>query len=686
MLTAETIERILKENPDVKQVPETQHVDETGGSYDYEKLQAVLELWAQRNEGFEWIAANTSKGPGFRISCPGATGWPDGAVHSESSAPLNGSAVCWVENGHPRFTCKHAHCGEGTPLGKKTWRSLAEYYGRSAQREVLTGSPLLGLPVRPELPIAGQAPWDNAGPTTQGPAHAERGPEEWKPTGRTLLAGRTSAGVGLGVGQGSAAAEGHAVEIPVPNLHASPGVATSHNLKLTDSGNGWRFRIAYKDQFQHTPGGGWLTWDSGRWKKGQTAPVFQAAMAVASRIGDEADRVPVDPGDPKAAEKIKASIKAWAHTSQSKPRLDAMIGIAMNLPGITADVNDFDVDDYLFNCANGTLDLRSGQLYPHTRGHKLTAISPVNYHEDAECPLWTSFLEKVMQGDAEMIRFLQCAVGYTLTGNIDEQCFFINYGNGSNGKSTFVETLQWLLGDYSEKADMRTFRDSKDEGVRNDLAKLRTARMVVASELAQAVRLNEPLIKEITGGEGITARFLFKELFTFRPKFKIWMSTNFRPLIGGTDEGIWRRVKLVKWDHTFRKEPGFPDSKDKTFPAKLRGEGPGILRWAVDGWRECQKTGGLFIPAGVVAATEEYRAQEDFIGKWISDNCEQGTSFEGSAQDLFHDYSQTAVNAKEKPISAKIFKSEMERRGYQSKHTKHGNVFVGVKLSVGKAW
>ena len=159
MLTAEVMDQYIRENAEAPTKPAAGPVDETGGSYDYEKLQAVLELWAQRNEGFEWIATNTSKGPGFRISCPGATGWPDGAVHSESSAPLNGSAVCWVENGHPRFTCKHAHCGDGAPQGKKTWKHLAECLGRSAQREVLTGSPLLSsqtlldLSVRPVLLI-----------------------------------------------------------------------------------------------------------------------------------------------------------------------------------------------------------------------------------------------------------------------------------------------------------------------------------------------------------------------------------------------------------------------------------------------------------------------------------------------------------------------------------------------------
>src|SRR5271166_139277 len=166
MLTAEVMDRYIAENPDVRQTPTTQHVDENGGSYDHEKLEAVLRLWQERNEGFEWIEANTSKGPGFRISCPGLTGWADGAVHTEPSAPLNGSAVVWVENGFARFTCKHHTCSEGAAAGKRTWKHLQEKLGKSAQREVLTGSPLLSsgpvlaLPVRPNVPVLGETPWD----------------------------------------------------------------------------------------------------------------------------------------------------------------------------------------------------------------------------------------------------------------------------------------------------------------------------------------------------------------------------------------------------------------------------------------------------------------------------------------------------------------------------------------------
>ena len=676
MLTAEIIERVLRENPDVVQERPKQHVDETGGSYTYEKLEELLQLWAARNEGFEWIAANTSKGPGFRISCPGATGWPDGAVHSESSAPLNGSAVCWVENGHPRFTCKHAHCGEGAPLGKKTWRSLAEYYGRSAQREVLTGSPLLGLPVRPELPIAGQAPWDNAGPTTQGPAHAERGPEEWKPTGRTLLAGRTSAGVGLGVGQGSAAAEGHAVEVPVPNLHASPGVG--HHAKCDrmfscdDIGNGMRFAKYENQALLYTAGRGWLAWDGKRWVPESHSAAMIAARRTVWRIAEEADLT--------TDEEVKKTFKKHQKFSSNVARIEAMIKMAS--ADMQVKMEQLDTNDWLFNCQNGTIDLHTGELLPFNRLNGITNISPVTYIKDAKAPLWGGFLEKVMQGDRDLISFLQRAVGYSLSGSTAEQCFFVFHGDGANGKSTFTETIKWMCGTYAMTAAMATFRDhgKHGSGIPNDVAAMRAARLVVSSEADSTMHLNEALIKSMTGGEAQSARFLHKEFFEFTPKFKLFLGVNHRPIIKGTDNGIWRRLKLVPWLYKF------PEAEqDKNFALKLREEGAGILQWALAGLAEYHQI-GLAIPEKILSTVSEYRDQEDTLGRFLAEECDEEEQAQEPANDLYFLYGQWCQNGKEKPLSQKLFRPEMERRGWLHKRTAKGIVYTGIRRKPSKAF
>ena len=671
MLTAEVMDQYIRENAEAPTKPAAGPVDETGGSYDYEKLQAVLELWAQRNEGFEWIATNTSKGPGFRISCPGATGWPDGAVHSESSAPLNGSAVCWVENGHPRFTCKHAHCGDGAPQGKKTWKHLAECLGRSAQREVLTGSPLLSsqtlldLSVRPVLLTSGEAPWNNAFPAAEGPADTTGG------SGPSMASG-TMAAVDVGAQERTAGSSTEQAAV------SPSGVTASHVFKFTDLGNAERFHVACSDRFRHTPDQGWFAWDGRRWSPEGTKAVMLAAAQVARGIQDEVKLIR-DTGDPVKDKELAAyrlAIKKWGNASESRGRMEAMVVGASNIGIISAKAADFDTDDYLLNVQNGTLDLRSGQLLSHTRGHLITALSPVSYVEDAECPIWEKFLSRIMQNNEDLVRFLQVVAGYTLSGSTEQQCFFIHHGNGANGKSTFLETLKWLMGDYGMKTPMGTFRESKQEGVRNDLAALKPARMVIASETSQTMRINEALIKEITGSEGVTARFLFKELFTYQPRFKIHLGTNHKPRLLGNDTGLWRRVKLIPWNVTIPDE-----EKDLALSTKLRGEGAGILAWAVRGWREYQK-GGMVVPTEVVAATADYRADEDFIGKWLADECEIG-EFQSPSGELFLSYTQAAQNAKERPVNAKLFKTDMERRGFISKHTKTGTAYLGIKVRGG---
>src|SRR5271157_1611625 len=287
MLTAEVMDRYIAENPDVRQTPTVQHVGEDGGSYDIEKLEQVLQLWQERNEGFEWIAANTSKGPGFRISCPGAVAWPDGASHSEASAPLNGSAIVWVENGHPRFTCKHAHCSEGSPNGKKTWKHLAEHLGRSAQREVLTGSPLLSsgpvlaLPVRPNVPVLGETPWDQL-------------PKQMADSG-----GNSSSAGSSGCRMEWSLPPGGTTGSPSTQVAlSSPGVAaTSRIQKFTDLGNAERFHVACSDRFRHTPDQGWFAWDGARWAPEGIKAVMLAAATVARGIQGEVDLIK-DTGDP----------------------------------------------------------------------------------------------------------------------------------------------------------------------------------------------------------------------------------------------------------------------------------------------------------------------------------------------------------------------------------------------------
>lgn len=445
---------------------------------------------------------------------------------------------------------------------------------------------------------------------------------------------------------------------------------------FTDLGNADRFVASFGDSFRHTAAKGWLAWDGARWAPEARDTVFRAAIEAVLKIREEAGIY----ADDEDGKKSKLAVYKWASASQSSSKLEALLHIAQNAKDIAVKVASFDKDAWLFNCQNGTLDLRTGDLLPHSRSHLITSISPIQYTESAECPRWMDFLDRVMEGDREMIRFLARAVGYTLTGSNKEQCFFINFGNGANGKSTFMETVKYLMGEYGVTTPMRTFQDKKDPGIPNDLAALRSARLVLASEAERTNRLAESLIKSLTGGEAIAARFLHQEYFEFTPQFKIWLGTNHRPQVVGTDDGIWRRVNLIRWGVTIPKE-----ERDPNLGEDLKREAPGILNWALAGLAD-YRANGLGVPEKVREATTEYREQEDSLGRFVSDECTVDGATEEGAEQLYATYTQWCQNGKERPLMQKLFKVEMERRGYPYRRKNKGRVYCGLKLTSGRAF
>ncbi|HYU47276.1 MAG TPA: phage/plasmid primase, P4 family, partial [Terriglobales bacterium] len=259
------------------------------------------------------------------------------------------------------------------------------------------------------------------------------------------------------------------------------------------------------------------------------------------------------------------------------------------------------------------LNLKTGTLQPHCREDLLTKCLPIAYDPNAECPTWLDFLKTIMANNAALITFLQRAIGYSLTGDTSEQCLFIAHGSGSNGKSTFLEVLQALLGDYAESTPSASLlAKDRHDGIPNDIARLRGARLVTAVEIGEGKRLNEELVKRLTGQDTMTARFLFAEFFDFHAEFKLWIACNHLPTIRGTDHAIWRRIRLIPFTVTIPDE-----QQDKKLPGKLQAELPGILRWAIQGclaWQEQE----LSTPSEVIAATKDYRALMDVIGGVLS--------------------------------------------------------------------
>jgi putative DNA primase/helicase len=282
----------------------------------------------------------------------------------------------------------------------------------------------------------------------------------------------------------------------------------------------------------------------------------------------------------------------------------------------------------------------------------------VEYDPAAKCPLWETFLGRIMAGNERIIRFLQRAVGYSLTGLTREQLLFLLYGRGSNGKSTFLEVLRAIFGDYACQSEFATFLERRDDSIRNDVARLDGARLVTAIETERTRRLSEPLVKQLTGSDTVTARFLHQEFFEFKPTFKLWLATNHKPTIQGTDEGIWRRIRLIP----FTVEIPAPE-RDLELGEKLLAESSGIVRWAVEGCLEWQRH-GLMAPPEVIAATTEYRTESDVLATFLDECCVVAADAKVTAGELYKLYREWADRAGEKMESQRWFSQAIAERGF----------------------
>lgn len=444
--------------------------------------------------------------------------------------------------------------------------------------------------------------------------------------------------------------------------------ATPGAYKLDDIGNGERLANRHGGRLRYVKEWGWMVYNGQVWEndRGQAA---QLAKETARSVYIEAAACEDD--------NIRNSIAAWAKASASENKRAAMLSAAASEPGIIAAPKQFDLNPWLLNCDNGILDLRTGILGTHKADLLLTKKAGTAYKPDATCPTWLSFLSRIFAGNKQLINFLQRAAGYTLTGNITEQKLFFLYGTGSNGKSTFTEAMQAILGDYARKTPTETLMQKyQDNGGANpDLARLAGARMVSAAELADGRRLNEPLIKDMTGGDRITARYLHREYFEFSPTFKLWMYGNHQPVIRGTDPGIWRRVLLIPFTVSI------PEAEqDKTLSEKLLKELPGILAWAVNGCLAWQRE-GLQIPLEVITATADYKASQDILALFFSECCVLNSLASVKARDLYNAFKAWALETNVDLVSEVIFSKRMTEKGFtKSANTGSGKAYLGIGL------
>jgi putative DNA primase/helicase len=323
---------------------------------------------------------------------------------------------------------------------------------------------------------------------------------------------------------------------------------------------------------------------------------------------------------------------------------------------------------------NGTIDVTTGEFREHRQEDMITKIANVEYDPRADCPLWKKFIREIMDYKADVISFVQTAAGWALTGDTSEQTMFILGGSGANGKSTFLNTIMYLLGDYAIATPTETFMRKNGDQNTNDLARLRGTRFVTTTEAEQGRRLSEPLIKKITGNDQMTARFLYGEFFNFMPTFKIFMATNHKPVIRGTDYGIWRRIKLIPFTTRIAEE-----KQDKHLEEKLRWEAAGILNWLLEGTRRWKEE-GLKVPAAILSATDEYRGEMDVIGNFLKERCVQTPGASIRIRELFKAYQEWCEENNEHAVSERFLGLRLKEMGFERTRTADARYWSGLNL------
>lgn len=336
---------------------------------------------------------------------------------------------------------------------------------------------------------------------------------------------------------------------------------------------------------------------------------------------------------------------------------------------------EFDKEDMLLNTESGYVDLSSGELHDHDIDKKFSHQTVAEYSDNVDAPLWEKFLNQIFNNDEELIHYVQKAIGYSFTGSVDEQYLFILNGRGRNGKSVFSNVVSDVAGNYAKQMNVQTIVAKKNQSgsANSDIARLEGARIVTSSELNEGDRFDESLVKQLTGGDKILARFLYGSEFEYKPKFKIWMATNHLPIIRGTDDGIWRRIKIIPFNIQIPKE-----KVDKKLEYKLKAEYTGILNWIVQGAIMWQQE-GLEDPEAVAKVIETYRAEMDPLDAFLEECCTTGQNYSIKAREMYDAYHEWAKESEEYKMSMTKFGREMRKKLLRVKR-RDGWYYVGLKL------
>lgn len=439
---------------------------------------------------------------------------------------------------------------------------------------------------------------------------------------------------------------------------------------LTDDGNALRLIDRRGSELRWTAGWGWLHWNGRWWARDELNTVMALAREAVQSIYEEAAR--------GADRSEREALAKWARQSESSGKITAMVNLASSDRRIVRRVEDFDQDPWLLPVLNGVVHLPSGELLAHDSARMVTGGSDVEYVPGSRLEAWERYLDVATGGDAELRRYLQKAAGYTLTGDTSEDALFMVYGPAASGKSTFVDALMAVLGGLAIMTQAETLmHQAGGRGApAGELARMYGKRMVATIETPRGERIAESLVKQMTGGDKVAARYLYQQGFEYRPTFKLWLATNTAPRVN--DDAIWRRIKRVPFTNAVPVE-----ERDLRLKEALRDPlvgGRAVLAWAVEGvrmWRE----EGLVAPLSVVMATEEYREEHDRLGAFLNE-CFLWDVKDHSLQTVFREiysaYQVWATSGGERPMTSTALGIALKERGFIKTRTAQGPAYLGL--------
>jgi P4 family phage/plasmid primase-like protien len=580
--------------------------------------EAKVELGSREEDGagYKWV-----------IECP----WANVHTHGGTTA-----LIMLLEDGRVQFNCFHDHCSSrGWSNVRKLWEEKVGHFQRF-------GDPNPSPIFSDGKQIAG-APSNTTPEISAEPAN---------------------------------------VEPPTPPTKYKITLKVNENSRRhTDLGNAERLVDAFGDDIKFcNETGHWYVWTGTKWQvSGKTGPQLHM-QAVARMIREEATLIrpkSESAEDLKEAEELRNTLLKWGHKSESNNAITGAINQARALPKVQIRASEFDANIYLLNLANGTLDLKTGDFKAHDKNDFLTKIANVSYDPTVKHPIWTTFLNKSVP-DKDTQRFLAQAAGYTLTGDVSEDCLFLLIGSGRNGKGVFLNTLKWILGDYAQQANFDSFVVHKGGGgieIRSDIARMEGARMVIASENEEDQRIAESLLKLLTGSDTVTSRKHYVGEVEYAPQFKLWFGVNHEPRITGVDEGIWSRIHRVPFNVYLKPEERIIGLKNKI----LFSEAAGVLNWLLAGLKDYQQN-RLTPSEEVKKATADYRKSSDVIQRFVNEKCIINRDQAVLSSRLYSEYKTWCERSGEYYAKEKLFREYLENRNYKKEHREAGATWVGLGL------